>query len=31
MYEAEGPQAASRGMVDPELMAWMGRAIDQKR
>jgi hypothetical protein len=27
MYEAEGPEQASRGMVDPELMAWMGRAM----
>jgi DNA-binding transcriptional MerR regulator len=28
MYETEGPKAASRGMVDPELMAYMGRAIE---
>ncbi len=31
MYEEEGPSAASRGTVDPELMAWIGRARDQKR
>ena len=28
MYETEGPEAASRGMVDPELMAYMGEAIE---
>ena len=28
MYETEGPEAASRGMVDPELMAYMGQAIE---
>jgi DNA-binding transcriptional MerR regulator len=28
MYETEGPQAASRNMVDPELMAYMGEAIN---
>lgn len=28
MYEAEGPQAASRNMVDPELMTYMGEAIN---
>ncbi len=26
MYDEQGPQAASRGMVDPELMAYIGRA-----
>ncbi len=31
MYEEEGPSAASRGTVDPELMAWIDRARDQKR
>ena len=28
MYETEGPEKASRGMVDPELMEYMGRAIE---
>jgi DNA-binding transcriptional MerR regulator len=27
MYRAEGPQAASRGMVDPELMSYVSRAL----
>ena len=27
MYEAEGPQRASRGAVSGELMEWMGRAM----
>jgi DNA-binding transcriptional MerR regulator len=27
MYEAEGPERASRGAVSAELMEWMGRAI----
>jgi DNA-binding transcriptional MerR regulator len=31
MYETEGPEAASRGMVDPELMAYMGRAIEASK
>jgi len=26
MYESEGPENASRGMVDPELMAWVASA-----
>lgn len=26
MYEEQGPERASRGMVDPELMAYIGRA-----
>lgn len=30
LYESEGPEAASRGMVDPGLMAYMGTAL-QKR
>ncbi|MGZ4192879.1 MAG: MerR family transcriptional regulator [Solirubrobacteraceae bacterium] len=29
MYEEEGPQAASQGMVDPELMQYVGRALAQ--
>jgi MerR family transcriptional regulator, thiopeptide resistance regulator len=28
MYAEKGPQEASRGMVDPELMAYVGRARD---
>ena len=28
MYETEGPEQASRGMVDPEMMAYMQRAIE---
>jgi MerR family transcriptional regulator, thiopeptide resistance regulator len=31
MYEQEGTAAASRGMVDPGLMEWVGRARAQKR
>jgi DNA-binding transcriptional MerR regulator len=31
MYETEGPEKASRGMVDPELMAYMGRAIEASK
>jgi MerR family transcriptional regulator, thiopeptide resistance regulator len=31
MYETEGTERASRGMVSPELMAWMGRAFDAGR
>ncbi len=27
MYEEQGPQQASRGMVDPELMAYVQRAM----
>ena len=27
MYDTEGPQAASRGMVNPDVMAYMGEAI----
>ena len=27
MYETEGPEAASRNMVDPEVMAYMGEAL----
>ena len=27
MYDSEGPQAASRGMVNPDVMAYMGEAI----
>ena len=27
VYEQQGPEKASRGMVDPGLMAWMGEAI----
>jgi DNA-binding transcriptional MerR regulator len=27
MYETEGPERASRGMVSPELMAWMREAV----
>jgi MerR family transcriptional regulator, thiopeptide resistance regulator len=30
MYESEGPERASRGMVKPELMAWMGRAFEAR-
>jgi DNA-binding transcriptional MerR regulator len=28
MYREEGPEAASRGIVDPELMTYVGRSID---
>ena len=28
MYESEGPETASRGMIDQELMAYVGRAIE---
>jgi hypothetical protein len=27
MYETEGPERASRGMVSPELMEWMREAV----
>jgi hypothetical protein len=27
MYETEGPEAASRGMVNPEVMAYMHEAM----
>jgi hypothetical protein len=27
MYEEQGPQTASRGMVDPELMQYVGQAL----
>ena len=30
MYEAEGPEKASRGMVDPELMAYAHQAIEAR-
>src|SRR5919107_59770 len=30
MYATEGPARASRGMVSPELMAWMGRAFEAR-
>ena len=30
MYETEGPDQASRGMVDPELMEFMNRAIEAR-
>jgi len=30
MYEAEGPERASRGAVSPEPMAWMGRSFDAR-
>jgi hypothetical protein len=30
MYETEGPQKASRGMVDPELMAWIAQAQEDR-
>ncbi|MEA2451321.1 MAG: MerR family transcriptional regulator, thiopeptide resistance regulator [Actinomycetota bacterium] len=30
MYETEGPEKASRGMVDPELMAWIGHAMEAR-
>ena len=29
MYREQGPQTASRGMVDPELMAYVGQALAQ--
>jgi MerR family transcriptional regulator, thiopeptide resistance regulator len=29
MYREEGPKAASRGMVDPELMQYVSRALDE--
>jgi hypothetical protein len=31
MYEAEGPEQASRGAVSPELFAWMGEAVAARR
>jgi DNA-binding transcriptional MerR regulator len=31
MYEAEGPQRASRGAVSGELFAWMGEAVAARR
>ena len=31
MYETEGPEKASRGMVSPELMAWMREAVEAQR
>ena len=31
MYETEGPEKASRGMVSPELMAWMREAVEARR
>ena len=30
MYETEGPEKASRGMVDPDVMAFMGRALEAR-
>ena len=27
MYQEEGPETASRGMVDPELMRYVGQAL----
>jgi hypothetical protein len=30
MYETEGPEQASRGMVNPELMAYVGRAMNAR-
>src|SRR5215211_886816 len=30
MYATEGPERASRGMVSPDLMAWMGRAFEAR-
>jgi MerR family transcriptional regulator, thiopeptide resistance regulator len=30
MYETEGPKQASRGMVDPELMEYMERAMEAR-
>ena len=30
MYETEGPEKASRGMVSPELMAWMREAVEAR-
>jgi hypothetical protein len=30
MYENEGPENASRGMVDPELMTWIGQAMEAR-
>ena len=30
MYESEGPQAASRGMVNPEVMAYMHEAMSKQ-
>jgi DNA-binding transcriptional MerR regulator len=30
MYEAEGPERASRGAVAPELFAWMGEAVARR-
>jgi TipAS antibiotic-recognition protein len=31
MYEKEGPESASHGLVSPELMAYMVRAMDHAR
>jgi DNA-binding transcriptional MerR regulator len=31
MYETEGSEKASRGMVAPELMAWMREAVEARR
>jgi MerR family transcriptional regulator, thiopeptide resistance regulator len=31
MYETEGSEKASRGMVSPELMAWMREAVEARR
>jgi DNA-binding transcriptional MerR regulator len=31
MYEVEGPERASRGAVNGDLMAWMGRAMAARR
>jgi hypothetical protein len=30
MYEKEGPENASRGMVDPGLMDWIGQAMEAR-
>jgi hypothetical protein len=30
MYESEGPERASRGMVSRALMEWMGRAFEAR-
>ena len=31
MYDQEGPEQASRGMVDPELMTYIGQAIEAQQ
>jgi hypothetical protein len=31
MYREQGPETASRGMVDPELMEYVGRALRELR